>query len=106
MIEDNLGKKYDLTVAGTCTDSPFFAIDSPAITAVTSSQSINSASEIGSSSNSLKSDENVSNGQIAGQNVLGSTDIEDLLFLNNWLGNMLSEISNESTFFYVWLTKP
>ena len=38
-------------------------------------------------------------------NNLESTDIEDLLFLNNWIGSLIPEISNESTFFYVWLTK-
>ena len=39
------------------------------------------------------------------RNNLESTDIEDLLFLNNWIGSLIPEISNESTFFYVWLTK-
>lgn len=107
VIEDNFGKKYDLVVAGTCTDSPFFSIDSPSITAPISSQNIVSSDGIPSSNNfSSSSLENERKGPIKSGKTLSSTDIEDLLFINNWLGNMISEISNESTFFYVWLTKP
>jgi hypothetical protein len=33
-------------------------------------------------------------------------DVEDVIFLNNWIISMIPEVSHESTFFYVWLTKP
>jgi hypothetical protein len=36
---------------------------------------------------------------------LSASDMEDLLFLNNWIVGIIPEISNESTCFYVWLTK-
>ena len=93
VIEDNLGKKYDLVVAGTCTDSPFFATESVAMGSVMSSDSIQSFSEISASSKSFGSEFNpcsFRDVQEKNQEALASTDIEDLLFINNWLGNMLS----------------
>jgi hypothetical protein len=101
-IHDNYENKYEMTVAGTATDCPLFqpeTVNSSLFENTRSSNQMGSHNAI-SSFTSISSSSSMKN-----REQLSPADIEDLLFLNNWLGVIIPELSNESVFFYVWMTK-
>ena len=82
-----------MVVAGTFTDSPFFIMDNLSINSPESLSSIYSSKSLNSSSflNSAKEVEEKSVKKIKSE--LDPIDVEDLLFLNNWLGSLIPELS-------------
>lgn len=82
-----------MLIAGTFTDSPLFILDNLSINSPESMTSIYSSKSFNSNSflDSSPAIEDKSEKKLKSE--LDPIDVEDLLFLNNWLGSLIPELS-------------
>ena len=79
-----------MSVAGTATDCPLFHPETINNNLFESAKCINSMG----SHNNISSFNSISSSATKNREQLSPSDIEDLLFINNWLGMIIPELSN------------